>query len=202
MRLAGRELDTGDAELVVLCVPDGAIAEVAAGIPVGPWLGHTSGATPLTALTPHSRRFSLHPLQTFTHSRGPEQLDGSFAAVTADGAEARTQALWLARTLGLTPFELADEDRVLYHAGAVVASNFLVALHGAAVELVEAAGAPAPALVPLMRRVIDNGFELTGPITRGDAATVEAHVEEIRERRPSLEALYRVLADATATMAR
>ena len=144
MRLAGRELDTGDAELVVLCVPDGAIAEVAAGIPVGPWLGHTSGATPLTALTPHSRRFSLHPLQTFTHSRGPEQLDGAFAAVTADGGEARTQALWLAHTLGLTPFELADEDRVLYHAGAVVASNFLVALHGAAVELVEAAGAPAP----------------------------------------------------------
>ena len=53
-----------------------------------------------------------------------------------------------------------------------------------------------------MRRVIDNGFELTGPIARGDAATVEAHVEEIRERRPSLEALYRALADATAAMAR
>jgi predicted short-subunit dehydrogenase-like oxidoreductase (DUF2520 family) len=91
--------------------------------------------------------------------------------------------------------------RALYHAGAVVASNFLVTLHRAASALVEAAGAPPEALVPLMRRVIENDFELTGPIERGDWETVEAHLRAIRERKPELEPLYRALADATAKVA-
>ena len=71
-QVAGRDLKCGDAELVLLCVPDRAIAEVAAAIPPGPWVGHTSGACRLEALSPHERRFSLHPLQTFTLDRGPE----------------------------------------------------------------------------------------------------------------------------------
>ena len=83
-----------------------------------------------------------------------------------------------------------------------MASNFLVTLHDAAAGLVEAAGAPPAALVPLMRRVIENDFELTGPIQRGDWETVEAHLAVIRERRPALEPLYRTLADATAELAR
>ena len=67
-------------------------------------------------------------------------------------------------------------------------------------DLVEAAGAPPEALVPLMLRVIGNDFELTGPIERGDWETVEAHLAAIRERRPQLEPLYRALADATAAL--
>ncbi len=197
----GRDWDAEGAELVLLCVPDGAIAEVAQQIEPGPWVAHVSGATPLVALEPHRRRFSLHPLQTFTRSRGPEQLDGAWAAVTAETDEARDLALELAATLGLEPFHLADADRPLYHAGAVVASNYLVTLHDAAAGLVAAAGAPPEALVPLMLRTIENGFELTGPIARGDWATVEAHLAVIRERRPELEALYRTLADATAVLA-
>jgi predicted short-subunit dehydrogenase-like oxidoreductase (DUF2520 family) len=195
----GVELRPDDAELTLLCVPDAAISEVAQGLSPGPgWIAHVSGATPLSALDPHERRFSLHPLQTFVRSRGPEQIDGAWAAVTAETDEAREQALELASTLGLEPFELDDADRPLYHAGAAIASTFLVALHDAAAGLFAAAGAPPEALEPLMRRTIDNDFELTGPIARGDWATVEAHREAIRNARPDLEPLYDVLAEATA----
>jgi predicted short-subunit dehydrogenase-like oxidoreductase (DUF2520 family) len=187
-----------DAGLVLICVPDDAIADVAAGIPAGPWIAHVSGATSLGALEPHVRRFSLHPLQTFTRARGPEQLDGAWAAVTAETDEARAAGRWLAETLGLRAFELDDAARPLYHAGAAMSSNYLVTLHEVASDLFRAAGAPPEALVPLMQRTIENGFELTGPIERGDWETVEAHRSAIRAARPELEPLYDVLAEATA----
>jgi predicted short-subunit dehydrogenase-like oxidoreductase (DUF2520 family) len=100
--------------------------------------------------------------------------------------------------LGLEPFVLAEDARPLYHAGAAIASNYLVTLHAVASELFEEAGAPPEALVPLMRRTIENGFELTGPIARGDWETVEAHRRAIRSVRPELEPVYEVLAEATA----
>jgi predicted short-subunit dehydrogenase-like oxidoreductase (DUF2520 family) len=199
-RLGDRVTDD-DPELVLLCVPDRAIAEVAESIEPGPWIAHTSGVTPLSALDPHVKRFGLHPLQSFVLSRGPEQLNGAYAAVSAEGGEAREVGFWLARELGLEPFQLDDSERALYHAGAVVAASYLVTLHRAAADLVEAAGAPPEALIPLMRRVIENDFELTGPAARGDWGTVEAHLEAIRERLPQLEPLYRALADATAELA-
>jgi predicted short-subunit dehydrogenase-like oxidoreductase (DUF2520 family) len=189
----------GDADVVLLCVPDSAIADVARGLTPGHgWIGHVSGATPLSALAPHTRRFSLHPLQTFTRSRGPEQLDGAFAAVTGETIEAVALARELADLLGLSPFELADDRRALYHAGAAVASNYLVTLYRIAAGLLEEAGAPPEALVPLMQRTIENGFELTGPIARGDWATVTAHIDAIRKARPEMEPVYRTLAEATA----
>jgi predicted short-subunit dehydrogenase-like oxidoreductase (DUF2520 family) len=199
-RLEERGLAVQDdrADLVLLCVPDTAIATVAGEVEPGPWIAHVSGATPLAALDPHTRRFGVHPLQTFTRVRGPEQLDGAFAAITAESEEARDRGFWLARTLGLRPFELDDSARPLYHAGAAIASNYLVTLHRVAADLFAAAGAPPEGLVPLMRRTIDNGFELTGPIERGDWETVEAHRRAIREVRPDLEPLYEVLAEATA----
>jgi predicted short-subunit dehydrogenase-like oxidoreductase (DUF2520 family) len=195
----GVPLVESDAELTLLCVPDMSIRDVSQGQSLGPdrWIAHVSGATPLAALDPHERRFSLHPLQTFTRAHGPEQLDGAWAAVTAETNDARDLGFELARVLGLEPFELADEARPLYHAGAAIASNYLVTLHRVASELLAAAGAPPEALEPLMRRTIENGFELTGPIERGDWATVEAHREAIRSVRPDLEPLYDVLAEAT-----
>ena len=195
----GVELRDGGAELALLCVPDTAIPDAAQGLSPAPgsWVAHVSGATPLSALDPHARRFSVHPLQTFTRERGAEQLDGAWAAVTAETAEARELGFELARLLGLEPFELAEDARPLYHAGAAIASNYLVTLHRVAADLVRAAGAPEEALVPLMRRTIDNGFELTGPIERGDWATVEAHRRAIRAAAPELEPLYDVLAEAT-----
>jgi predicted short-subunit dehydrogenase-like oxidoreductase (DUF2520 family) len=197
----GIALDGDEPELVLLCVPDDAIAEVAASIEPGPWVAHVSGATPLSALAPHEDRFSVHPLQTFTKARGPEQLDGAWAAVTGESSRARARGTWLAETLGLRPFELADDARPLYHAGAAIASNYLVTLHRAASLLLESAGAPPEALEPLMRRTIENGFELTGPIARGDWATVERHREAIRAARPELEHLYETLAGATVAIA-
>jgi predicted short-subunit dehydrogenase-like oxidoreductase (DUF2520 family) len=200
-RTSGRELGVGHADLVLLCVPDRAIAEVAEAVPPGPWVAHTSGACRLGELDPHERRFSMHPLQTFTLTRGPEQLDGAWAAVSGESAGSVEAGFELARLLGLEPFELDDEERPAYHAGAAIASNYLVTIHWAAAELLRAAGAPPEALEPLMRRTIENGFELTGPIARGDWETVERHLAEIRARRPQLEPMYRALADATATVA-
>src|SRR5215468_3849354 len=154
-RLEARGLTAGtddDADLVLLCVPDQAIGDAAGRLPLGSWVGHVSGATPLSSLAPHVQRFGLHPLQTFTRSRGAEQIDGAWAAITAETDEARQRAWWLADRLGLRPFDLHDDMRVLYHAGAALASNFLVTLHRAASRLLDRAGAPPEALLPLMRR--------------------------------------------------
>ena len=197
----GLRLDSAEPELVLLCVPDRAIAEVARGIPLGPWVAHVSGATPLAALDPHEQRFGMHPLQSFSKARGPEQLDGAWAAVTAESPAALELAFWLATTLGLRPFELDEAGRSAYHAGAAVASNYLVTLRAAARSLLEAAGAPPDSLDPLIRGVVDGGFELTGPIARGDWETVERHLEVIRAERPELESLYLALAGATARVA-
>ena len=89
-----------DASLVLLCVPDAVIADVAATIAPGPWVAHVSGATPLQALDPHQRRFSVHPLQTLVRGRGPEQLDGAYAAVTAESPDARAHGHALAAAAG------------------------------------------------------------------------------------------------------
>ncbi|HVA29862.1 MAG TPA: DUF2520 domain-containing protein [Gaiellaceae bacterium] len=201
LRERGVVVGADEPGLVLLCVPDSAIADTARGLTPGPWVAHVSGATPLAALDPHVRRFSVHPLQTFTRARGPEQFDGAWAAVTAETDEARAAGLWLAETLGLRPFELADGSRTLYHAGAVFASNYLVTLHRAASLLLESAGAPPEALEPLMRRTIENGFELTGPIARGDWATVEAHRAAVHATHPELDQLYETLAGATLALA-
>lgn len=199
-RLLERGVAVGedDPDVVLLCVPDTAIADTAGRLqPGSAWVGHVSGATPLAALDPHERRFSVHPLQTFDRSGDPSQFDGAWAAISGETGEALAIARELAGTLGLEPFELRDSDRTLYHAGAVFASNYLVTLQRAAVRL----GVPAEGLVPLMRGTIDHGFELTGPIARGDWATVEAHKQAIQERHPELEQLYEALAEATAAIA-
>jgi predicted short-subunit dehydrogenase-like oxidoreductase (DUF2520 family) len=192
----GRSPDPS-AELVLLCVPDHVIAEVAAGVPTGPWVAHVSGATRLAALDPHPRRFSVHPLQTLTRQRGPEQLDGAWGAISGETDDALERAGWLADTLGLRAFEVADADRTLYHAAAVIGGNFLVTLHDVAVRLLSEVGAPEEAIVPLMARTIENRFDLTGPIARGDWTTVEAHLKALEERAPDLVSLYRALAEAT-----
>jgi predicted short-subunit dehydrogenase-like oxidoreductase (DUF2520 family) len=194
----GVELRDDDPELVLLCVPDRAIAEVAAATAPGPWIAHVSGATPLASLDPHERRFSVHPLQTFTLERGPEQLDGAWAGVSAETEEARTLGRELAALLGLRPFDLDDGARTLYHAGAAIASNYLVTLYRAAASLFEDAGVPPEALVPLMTRTIENGFQLTGPIARGDWAVVDSHLGALHEAHPELEPMYRALAEVTA----
>jgi predicted short-subunit dehydrogenase-like oxidoreductase (DUF2520 family) len=198
LRERGVAVGEDDPDVVLLCVPDTAVPDVSRNLNPGrAWVGHVSGATPLAALEPHERRFSLHPLQTFDRSGSPAQLDGAWAAVTGETEDALAVARELAEILGLRPFDLRDEDRTLYHAGAVFASNYLVTLQRAAVRL----GVPAEGLVPLMQSTIEHGFELTGPIARGDWATVEAHKDAIRAKQPELEQVYETLAEATVLLA-
>ena len=192
----GRVPEAG-ADLVLLCVPDRVIGEVAAMVPMGPWIAHVSGATPISALAPHERRFGVHPLQTLVRQRGAEQLDGAWAAIGGESDAALDRARWMADTLGLRPFVIRDEDRALYHAAAVIGGNYLVTLHWAAQRLLATVGAPPDAIEPLMARTVENGFELTGPIARGDVATIEAHLAALEARAPDLVALYRDLAEAT-----
>ena len=148
--------------------------------------------------TPHARRFSVHPLQTLVRSRGPEQLDGAWAAVTAESDEAHERALWLAETLGLRPFDAGRRraralPRGRRRSRRTSSSRSTAPRRGSLAD----AGAPPEALVPLMRRTIENDFELTGPIARGDWETIERHLAAIREREPQLEPLYAALAEAT-----
>jgi predicted short-subunit dehydrogenase-like oxidoreductase (DUF2520 family) len=185
------------ADLVLLCVPDSVIGDVAATVSIGPWIAHVSGATRLDALDPHERRFSVHPLQTLTRNRGAEQLDGAWGAIGGETDAALDRARWLADTLGLRPFEVADADRALYHAAAVIGGNAIVTLHRAATRLLAEVGAPSETIVPLMLRTIENGFDLTGPIARGDRPTIEAHLAALEERAPDLVPLYRALVEAT-----
>src|SRR3954462_14391728 len=90
-RLLERGISVGGdvPDVVLLCVPDAAIADTARGLtPAGGWIGHVSGATPLAALAPHERPFSLHPLQTFDRTGDPAQLDGAWGAVSGETEEA------------------------------------------------------------------------------------------------------------------
>jgi predicted short-subunit dehydrogenase-like oxidoreductase (DUF2520 family) len=171
---------------IVLCVPDAEIAAAAEAMTAAaPFIGHTSGATPLSALI-HAgvERFGLHPLQTFAEGAGPEGFRGAGCAVAGSSPEALELATSLAQHLGMTPFEIDDAGRAAYHAAASVASNFLVTLQAAAETIAGGAGlTPDQArtlLVPLLRQTIDNLAELgpeaalTGPVARGDEATIEA----------------------------
>jgi predicted short-subunit dehydrogenase-like oxidoreductase (DUF2520 family) len=196
----GRGFAGAGADAVLLCVPDGQIAAAAALVAPGPLVGHCSGATGLDALAPHEA-FALHPLMTITRRGGDFRGAGAAAAGSSDRALAL--ATDLAHTLGMRPFEIADEDRAAYHAGAAMASNFLVALESAAQRV---AGVDRELLAPLVRAAVETWVAegdaaLTGPIARGDEATVARHREAIAERAPELLALYEILAEATRAVA-
>jgi predicted short-subunit dehydrogenase-like oxidoreductase (DUF2520 family) len=219
VELAGREasLDAGArAEVALLCVPDAAIVEVCerlAGEAVPPLrlVGHVSGATGLDALAAARAQgcevFSLHPLQTLPD--GDAELASAACAVSGSSAEATDFALDLAMRLGLRPFELEEELRAAYHAAASMASNYLVALEESAADLLGRAGVEAPrdVLAPLVLRTAANWAErgedaLTGPIARGDDATVQRHLEALAEAAPELIDAYRALAERTRAVAR
>jgi len=198
-----------DADIVLLCVPDGEIANAAAALERranGPLVGHCSGATTLEVLAPHEA-FSLHPLMTVP-ADGPSQLAGASAAIAGSTPHARGVAHQLALHLGLTPIDVADEDRAAYHAAASLASNFLVTLEAAAERLAADAGVDRAALVPLVRATVENwaslGAEraLTGPIARGDEETVIRQRHAIAMRTPELLPLFDALAEATRSLAR
>ncbi|HEY5143633.1 MAG TPA: DUF2520 domain-containing protein [Solirubrobacteraceae bacterium] len=200
----GRGADAAGADVALLCVPDAAIADAAASVAPGVLLGHCSGATGLDVLGPRGG-FALHPLMTVT-PRGA-RFAGAGCAVAGSTPAALEQACALASELRMHPFEVADADRALYHAAASIASNFLVTLEGAAERLATEAGVPRSALAPLVHAAVDNwaavGAEaaLTGPIARGDEATVTRQREAVAEHAEDLLPLFDALADATRALA-
>jgi predicted short-subunit dehydrogenase-like oxidoreductase (DUF2520 family) len=195
----------------VLAVPDRAVPEVAAALRDHPGrLAHCSGVLGLDALGREARVFALHPLATVPEDSDPAAFDGAYAGVTAsDDADARA-AEQLAHALGLTPFTLDDAARPLYHAAAALASNGVVTLLAAAADLWDRAGldhALAPrALGVLAARALSNtvaagpAAAITGPVARGDAATVARHREAIALAAPEVGPLYRELGRATVEL--
>lgn len=195
---------TGEPLCFLLCVPDGEIAAAARTLPRGALLGHCSGAATLAPLAPHEA-FSCHPLMTVT--RRGARFAGAGAAIAGTSPRAREVARELAVSLQMVPFTVAEPDRALYHAAASVASNFLVTLEGAAEQLASTAGVPRTLLAPLVRATVENwaelgaGAALTGPVARGDEATVRDQRAAIADRAPHLLALFEALVLATRQLA-
>jgi predicted short-subunit dehydrogenase-like oxidoreductase (DUF2520 family) len=199
----GRGADGVDADVVLLCVPDAEITAAAQAVTPrdGLLVGHCSGATTLEPLAPHEA-FSLHPLMTVTGAG--TDMSGAPAAIAGSTAAAVAIAGDLARALGLKAFEVADEDRAAYHAGASIASNFLVTLEWMATRV---GGLEREQLAPLVRASVDNwerlGPEaaLTGPVARDDEQTIEAQRHAVSERAPDLLPVFDELVEATRTLA-
>ncbi|WP_223587339.1 Rossmann-like and DUF2520 domain-containing protein [Microbacterium sp. OVT16B] len=161
-----------ETDIAILAVPDAAIAD-AANSTKNTRTAHLSGATGLDAVD-----FSIHPLQTFTGGETPDVFHGIGAAIDGRTEEDKSLARDLARALGMTPFTVTD--RAAYHTAASFASNFVLTVLDAAEQLTIAAGVenPREVLAPLVRQSVDNwqhqgaADALTGPIVRGDEATV------------------------------
>jgi predicted short-subunit dehydrogenase-like oxidoreductase (DUF2520 family) len=141
---------------------------------------------------------------TVTHAGA--DFAGAGCAIAGTTPRALEAARGLARTLGMHPVEVADEDRAAYHAAASMASNFLVTLEAAAERLAATAGVDRALLLPLVRAALANWAQdgagaLTGPIVRGDEATVDRQRAAIGERAPELLELFDALAAATRELA-
>ncbi|MFL5846820.1 MAG: DUF2520 domain-containing protein [Solirubrobacteraceae bacterium] len=200
----GRGSDGAGADVVLLCVPDAEIAAAASLIAPGRLVGHCSGATTLAPLAPHEA-FSLHPLMTVAEHGA--SFAGAGCAVAGSTPRALGTARQLADRLGMRAVQIDDADRAAYHAAASIASNFLVTLEAAAEQVLATAGAGRELLVPLVRATVENWAALgpdqalTGPIARGDEATVERQREAVEDRAPHLLALFDALTDATRELA-
>jgi predicted short-subunit dehydrogenase-like oxidoreductase (DUF2520 family) len=199
------ETPAADADAVLLCVGDHAIADAAAGLQPGPLVGHCSGATRLDVLAGHEA-FSLHPLLAVTRSGGAA-FAGAGCAVSGSTPRALAVARGLADRLRMRAVTIADEDRVAYHAAASIASNFLVTLEAAAERLAATAGVDRTLLGPLVRAAVENWLTLgarealTGPISRGDERVLAAQRTAVAERAPDLLDLFDALTRATRTLA-
>jgi predicted short-subunit dehydrogenase-like oxidoreductase (DUF2520 family) len=207
-------------ELVLLGVPDDAIVATALELSSGgafrkdAWVAHLSGAAGLEPVShvrdAGARPLALHLLQTFPDVESAlARIPGSALAVTADDDAGYSFAEALAKDLRVEPFRLADEDRPLYHAAAVVASNYVVASAGLAEELFIAAGVPdaMAAMGPLLEATVGNilrlgpGEALTGPAARGDAGTVAKNLQALSRVSPHAVLAYVAMAKVALELA-
>ena len=204
-----RNDDASDAatgvDVVLLCVPDRSIPEVAQAIKPGTAaIVHVAGSQTLDVLHPHERRGSIHPLMTLPDAaHGAERLlDHCPFAIAGDSITEQ-----IAEALEGWTFRVPEDQRMLYHAAAAIASNHLVALTSQVQRLGELAGVPKAGFGPLMQASLANALEndtktaLTGPVSRGDWETVRGHLnamEDADQRDPSL---YLSLATEAAAIA-
>jgi len=200
----GRGFDGAGHDVVILAVPDGQIASAAAAIVAGPLVGHCAGSLGLAVLG-ERECFAVHPLMTVT-AHGAV-FAGAGAAVAGSTRRALAVANEVADLLGMHAVEVRDDDRAAYHAAASMASNFLVTLEDAAEALLATTGVDRSILVPLVRAALEDwatlggAAALTGPISRGDEATVARQRAAIAERTPELLALFDALAASTHALA-
>jgi predicted short-subunit dehydrogenase-like oxidoreductase (DUF2520 family) len=205
------------AELVFITTPDDAIAQVASELKwhEGQSVVHCSGAHSLDILEPATRASAhagaFHPLQTFANvAHAIKNIPGSTFALEADGELLQTLKN-MAQDLDGTWVKLGAGDKVLYHAAAVFACNYLVTLMKMATDLWQTFGVSTPeatrALLPLLRGTLNNleniGLPncLTGPIARGDLGTINRHLEALEQSAPELFHTYRDLGLQTIPIA-
>ena len=189
-------------DLVLSCVPDGAVAALAAGWPVHPEavVAHCAGSLGLDVLAPHPRVASVHPLVSLPDpTTGRDRLRGAWFAVAGDEIARRVVA-----ALGGRAVEVPDASRVRYHAAAVIASNHLVALMGQVERLAADLGVPLEAFLALAAGSLDNvaavgpAAALTGPVARGDWQTVARHLASLP---PEERGAYLAMAEQAALLA-
>lgn len=199
-----RDVDPA-ATVVLLAVPDDAVAAVAALVPAGPAVGMLSGSVPLAALEPHARRFVLHPMQTIQPDRDDRQVAGCAAGITASDDETAALARSLARDCAMVPLDIPEHVRPLPHIACVFASNLLFPALVGAMRTLAAAGLDGERmslLGPLAHRAVDNALasglsaSATGPAARGDVGTVRSHCALLTEVDSDLAATYRALTSA------
>jgi len=205
------------AELVFITTPDDAIAQVASELKwhKGQSVVHCSGAHSLDILESATRASAhagaFHPLQTFANvAHAIKNIPGSTFALEADGELLQTLKN-MAQDLDGTWVKLGAGDKVLYHAAAVFACNYLVTLMKMATDLWQTFGVSTPeatrALLPLLRGTLNNleniGLPncLTGPIARGDLGTINRHLEALEQSAPELFHTYRDLGLQTIPIA-
>jgi predicted short-subunit dehydrogenase-like oxidoreductase (DUF2520 family) len=190
-------------DVVIACVPDGEIANVAKQVPVGAIVGHCSGALTLDSLAPHAG-FSVHPLLAVTGEA--TRFAGAAAAVAGANHALLSLAREIAERLGMTPITISDEKRTLYHAAAVAASNYLVALEETAMEIGAEVGLERRHIARLAESALSNwardgAKSLTGPVVRGDEAVVARQRDAIARSKPALLALWDALTERTRQIA-
>lgn len=200
----GRGADGDGAAVVLLCVPDREIATASAAIVPGAVVGHVSASAELSLLEPHER-FVLHPLLSVVGAGA--SFAGAACAVDGSTLRAIGIARALAARLGMRAVVVQDDKRALYHAAASAASNYLVTLEGMAEQLAVRAGIDRGALVPLVRATVEHWATrgakgaLTGPIARGDEATVTRQRAAVAAAAPHVLPLWDALAVATRALA-
>jgi predicted short-subunit dehydrogenase-like oxidoreductase (DUF2520 family) len=207
-----------NAQVILIGVPDdlirGICSQISTGLHRGQVVAHLSGSLGLEVLAPAAHwgvsPLALHPLQSVPDvAVGLKRLPGSGFAVTANSEPVAQLGERLVREVGGRPFRIRSQDKGLYHAAAVFASNYLATVEAIAERLFSRAGVPdtrqalGPLAVATLSNVVRDGASaaLTGPVVRGDVGTIERNLDALKQSAPEAIQAYVALARAAAGLA-